>query len=58
MCDAFDAMTSDRVYRGEMTVDTALEELRRGAGSQFDPGIVEPFCAVFDGAIDQFAIGA
>jgi len=45
VCDAFDAMTSDRSYRRAMSVDAALAELRSAAGSQFDPGVVEAFCA-------------
>jgi HD-GYP domain-containing protein (c-di-GMP phosphodiesterase class II) len=46
VCDAFDAMTSDRPYRQAMSVDAALEELQRSAGTQFDPTIVEAFCRV------------
>ena len=38
--DAYDAMTSDRVYRPKRSSDAALAELRRCAGTQFDPGIV------------------
>jgi putative nucleotidyltransferase with HDIG domain len=38
-CDAFDAMTTDRSYRPAMTTGEALEELRRNAGTQFDPGV-------------------
>jgi HD-GYP domain-containing protein (c-di-GMP phosphodiesterase class II) len=38
-CDAFDAMVSARPYRPAMSVDEALEELRRCAGSQFDPQV-------------------
>jgi len=38
--DAFDAMTSDRVYRGRLAQDDALAELERCAGSQFDPTVV------------------
>jgi len=44
VCDAFDAMTSDRPYRAAMTTDSALLELRRSAGTQFDATIVEQFC--------------
>jgi putative nucleotidyltransferase with HDIG domain len=36
-CDAFDAMTSPRAYRPTLSVDEALEEVRAGAGTQFDP---------------------
>jgi diguanylate cyclase (GGDEF)-like protein len=44
VCDAFDAMTSDRAYRRAMPVDAALEELSQNAGTQFDTTIVETFC--------------
>ena len=43
ICDAFDAMTNDRVYRKGMAVEAALEELRRGANSQFEPNMVHRF---------------
>lgn len=41
VADAFDAMTSDRAYRSAMSADRALSVIRDGAGSQFDPAIVE-----------------
>lgn len=41
--DAFDAMTSERPYRGAKTHEEAVAELRRCSGSQFDPIIVEVF---------------
>jgi putative nucleotidyltransferase with HDIG domain len=41
VADAFDAMISDRPYRKRRTLDEALEELRRGAGTEFDPVVVE-----------------
>lgn len=41
--DAFDAMTSDRVYRKAMSIDEAIEELMENAGTQFDPFIVDVF---------------
>ena len=43
VADAYDAMTSDRVYRARRSKDAALGELRRCAGTQFDPGIVAAF---------------
>jgi HD-GYP domain-containing protein (c-di-GMP phosphodiesterase class II) len=58
VCDAWDAMTNSRVYRGSLTQERASEELSRGAGTQFDPGIVESFRALFDDQIDRWAIGA
>ncbi|MDI6709292.1 MAG: diguanylate cyclase [Bacillota bacterium] len=41
--DAFDAMTNDRPYRRALGVEAALDELRRCAGSQFDPELAEIF---------------
>ena len=41
--DAYDAMRSDRVYRKAMTRAKATDEIRRHAGGQFDPQIVEAF---------------
>ena len=41
VADAFDAMTQPRAYKDGMPVDEAFERLRRGAGHQFDPRIVE-----------------
>src|ERR671933_686843 len=40
VADAYDAMTSDRVYRRRLSIDDALAELERCGGSQFDPAIV------------------
>jgi HD-GYP domain-containing protein (c-di-GMP phosphodiesterase class II) len=49
-CDAFHAMTSDRVYRAAMPVADALAELRRCAGSHFDPDVT---AALIDVVIDS-----
>jgi diguanylate cyclase (GGDEF)-like protein/putative nucleotidyltransferase with HDIG domain/PAS domain S-box-containing protein len=43
IADAYDAMTSDRAYRKGRTQAEAIEELRRCAGRQFDPSLVERF---------------
>lgn len=40
VADAFDAMTSDRPYRRALSVRAALDELKRGAGTQFDDQVV------------------
>ena len=45
VADAFDAMTSERVYRRRVQPDEAIEELERCAGTQFDPGIVAALAA-------------
>src|SRR3989441_5300567 len=45
-CDAFSAMTTDRSYRKALSLAEALAELRAGAGSQFDPQVVDELCAV------------
>jgi putative two-component system response regulator len=41
--DCFDALTSSRAYRTYLSVDQALEVLRAGSGTQFDPEFVQPF---------------
>jgi putative nucleotidyltransferase with HDIG domain len=46
ICDAFDAMTTDRVYRKGRSHQAAFEELRRCAGRQFDPDLVEQFIQI------------
>jgi len=58
ICDAFDAMTNPRPYCHTATIEGALDELREGSGWQFDPGVVEPFCALFENRIDRWAHGA
>jgi HD-GYP domain-containing protein (c-di-GMP phosphodiesterase class II) len=40
VADAYDAMTSDRVYRARLTDEEAVAELERCAGTQFDPAVV------------------
>ena len=46
IADAYDAMTSDRPYRKAMHHQDALAELRRNAGTQFDPTLVEKFIEI------------
>lgn len=43
VADAFDAMTTDRAYRAALSNGAAVDEIRRGSGTQFDPEIVEAF---------------
>ena len=52
--DAFDAMTSARVYRAPMAMEAALAEIVRFAGVQFDPELVPEFVRLYeDGLIHQ-----
>jgi diguanylate cyclase (GGDEF)-like protein len=58
VCDAYHAMISDRPYRRARTSADAIAELRRCAGTQFDPMVVEAFCAALTeapAAADAFA---
>ena len=47
VADAYAAMTGGRPYREARTADEALAELRRGAGTQFDPAVVDAWCAAY-----------
>ena len=53
VCDAFNAMTTERPYSKALPPKVALAELRRCAGTQFDPRVVEAFCAVVTGAGEE-----
>jgi putative nucleotidyltransferase with HDIG domain len=48
VCDAYDAMITERPYSAAISAEEAELELRRCAGSQFDPAVVEAFCACRD----------
>jgi len=52
--DAFDAMTSDQVYRRALSHERALAELFEFAGTQFDPQLVQDFCTYINA--DQFKL--
>jgi HD-GYP domain-containing protein (c-di-GMP phosphodiesterase class II) len=43
LADCFDAMTSNRTYRKALPLEVALTEIRRCAGTQFDPALAEAF---------------
>ena len=47
-CDCYDAMTADRPYRPALPVAEAKQELRRVAGTQLDPGVVDALLGVLD----------
>jgi HD-GYP domain-containing protein (c-di-GMP phosphodiesterase class II) len=48
IADSFDAMTSDRPYRAGLSIDEAFEQLRAGAGKQFDPQCSQAFLGLRD----------
>jgi HD-GYP domain-containing protein (c-di-GMP phosphodiesterase class II) len=50
LADAFDAMTSRRVYRDAMSIRRALTEVEKGLGTQFDPVVTRAF---LDSPVDQ-----
>ena len=56
VCDAFDAMTSDRPYRSGMPIEKAVIILRDGAGEYWDPALIDTFCDNI-AAIDDIRIG-
>jgi two-component system cell cycle response regulator len=58
VCDAFDAMTTNRPYRQRIGEPAAVSELRRCAGTQFDPTVVEAFVRVLEREMDAAAEAA
>jgi diguanylate cyclase (GGDEF)-like protein len=57
VCDAYDAMRTDRCYRPAHSLEVAREELRRAAGTQFDPQVVEAFLIELDEHQDRATAG-
>jgi diguanylate cyclase (GGDEF)-like protein len=54
-CDAYDAMVSDRPYAAAMTREAALDQIRRGRGTQFDPAVVSALCDAVRAGEDEAA---
>ncbi len=46
VCDVFDALTSDRPYKKAWSIEAAVEEIKRGAGFHFAPGLVDVFVGI------------
>lgn len=53
VADTYQAMTSNRPYRKGMVAEVAMDELRRCAGVQFDPILVEAFCSIQNTFINE-----
>ena len=48
--DAYEAMVTDRPYRKPLTREEAVRELKRSAGTQFDPRLIDEFLSLLDGS--------
>ncbi|WP_223282857.1 HD-GYP domain-containing protein [Neobacillus kokaensis] len=48
IADTFDAMTSNRIYKSQVNVEYALNEIRSNKGKQFDPELVDIFLSLFE----------
>lgn len=46
VADSFDAMISNRAYRKGLPMETAVDEIKKGSGSQFDPMVAEAFLSL------------
>jgi diguanylate cyclase (GGDEF)-like protein len=55
VCDAFHAMTTDRPYRRRLPLEEARNRLLEGAGTQFDPEVVDVFVRLLDAHGDELA---
>ena len=53
IADAYDGMASERAYRKGLPHEIAIEEIKKGSGSQFDPQAVEGFISIIDEANNQ-----
>ena len=55
VADAFDAMTSDRPYRAKRPIEAAIDEISRGARTQFDPLVAEAFITIPPARLDAIS---
>jgi putative nucleotidyltransferase with HDIG domain len=53
IADSFEAMSSARPYRPALSREEILEELRKGAGTQFDPNLVEVFIGIIEAGLPE-----
>ncbi|PKK87356.1 MAG: hypothetical protein CVV63_01300, partial [Tenericutes bacterium HGW-Tenericutes-8] len=53
IADAFDAMVSERPYRKSLSLEQAVDEIKKNTGTQFDPKLVKIFLDLIDKKIFQ-----
>ncbi len=58
VADTLDAMTSDRPYRSALSLEEAKDEIRRCAGTQFDPLVVKAFLSIPDATWKELRVNA
>ncbi len=58
VCDAVEAMASDRPYHQAISLDEIVTELRLGAGTQFDPAVVQAFVSVVEQKGERYIINS
>lgn len=52
VADAFDSIISNRIYRNKIELQDAMNEIKQGAGTQFDPVVVKAFEECFDSIVN------
>jgi HD-GYP domain-containing protein (c-di-GMP phosphodiesterase class II) len=58
VCDSVEAMASDRPYHVGMSVNQIIAELKRNAGSQFDPTVAEVFIRIIEREGEEFIVNS
>lgn len=53
LCDSFDAIVSRRPYKDERSIQSALEEIKRCSGTQFDPNLADKFIVLVNNNIND-----
>lgn len=57
VADSFDAMTSARIYQKPVSKDTALQEIKNGSGTKYDPAVVDAFVTAWDRVVSYTSPG-
>jgi diguanylate cyclase (GGDEF)-like protein/putative nucleotidyltransferase with HDIG domain len=58
VCDAVEAMASDRPYRKGMSLTEVINEVKRCSGTQFDPAVAEAFCLIAERERERFVVNS